>query len=318
VDFRLNEEQEALKKTVRAFCEARVPFQRLAELEKKRALDRDLWSMLGELGVFGLRAAGLGAAEGVLVFTELGRRVVPGPLVYTHLAAGLLDGAGDGRVVVGGLDERAATRAPILIEHLESLDELLVLGENEVRRVDAKALSARPIETPLDPLTPISEISALPAGERIGGADEAARFRRLGTALVAAQMLGIAEASLELAVAHAKTREQFGRPIGSFQAIKHMCADMFVSKELARAAVYAAGATLDQLDAASADRAVACAKIVAERAADKNARACLQIHGGMGYTWEIPVHYLLKRAWILRVAFGSADEHAERLAPRPS
>ena len=135
-----------------------------------------------------------------------------------------------------------------------------------------------------------------------------------GAALVAAQMLGIAESTLELATEYAKRREQFGRPIGSFQAIKHMLADMFVRQEAARAAVYAAGATLDDPVVGDVARAVASAKIVAGEAAMKNARACIQVHGGMGYTWEIPAHYYLKRAWVGENAFGDADEHADRVA----
>jgi alkylation response protein AidB-like acyl-CoA dehydrogenase len=316
VDFRVNDEQETLRKAVRSFCESRVPFERLAVLAKNPLLDRDLWGMLGELGVFGLRGAGMGAAESVLVFAELGRRVVPGPVVFTHLAEGLVDGASEGKAIVGGLDLPTMGRGPLLVDHLESLDALIVFGD-DVRRIDPRGLDAKPIENPLDPLTPVSEVARLPAGERIGGAEDAANFRRLGTALVAAQLLGIAEAALELAVAYAKLREQFGRPIGSFQAIKHMCADMLVHEELARAAVYAAGATFDQGNGEAADRAASCAKLVAERAADLNTRACMQIHGGMGYTWEVPVHYLLKRTWILRTVFGTGDAHALRYSAAP-
>ena len=132
----------------------------------------------------------------------------------------------------------------------------------------------------------------------------------------AAELLGIAESTLELANEYAKRREQFGRTIGSFQSIKHMLADMFVRQEVARAAVYAAGATLDDPTVGEASRAVSAAKITAGEAAMKNARACIQIHGGMGYTWEMPPHYYLKRTWVLENAFGTVDEHAEGVAAR--
>ena len=141
-------------------------------------------------------------------------------------------------------------------------------------------------------------------------------MRLAGAALVSAQLLGIAEASHELAVEYAKGREQFGRAIGSFQAVKHILADMFVRLEVARAAVYAAGATLDDPGVGDVARAVASAKLVAGEAALRNARACIQVHGGMGYTWEVPAHYYLKRSWVLASVFGGGDEHAEDLARR--
>jgi alkylation response protein AidB-like acyl-CoA dehydrogenase len=118
----------------------------------------------------------------------------------------------------------------------------------------------------------------------------------------------------ELATEYARGREQFGRPIGGFQAVKHILADMFVRQELARSAAYAAGATLDDPAVGSAPRAASAAKLVAGEAAMKNARACVQVHGGMGYTWEIPAHYYLKRAWVLENVFGSIDEQAERMS----
>jgi alkylation response protein AidB-like acyl-CoA dehydrogenase len=118
----------------------------------------------------------------------------------------------------------------------------------------------------------------------------------------------------ELATEYAKKREQFDRPIGSFQAIKHILADCFTRQEVARAATYAAGATLDDPEVGDVERAVCSAKLMAGDAAMKNARACVQVHGGMGYTWEIPAHYYLKRTWVLENAFGGVDEHAERVA----
>ena len=120
----------------------------------------------------------------------------------------------------------------------------------------------------------------------------------------------------ELAVDYAKKREQFDRPIASFQAIKHFAADMHARQEMARAAVYAAGATCDDPSVGDVVRAVASARVVAGEAAMKNARMCIQIYGGMGYTWEMPPHYYLKRAFVLEGSFGSGDEHCETVAER--
>jgi alkylation response protein AidB-like acyl-CoA dehydrogenase len=312
--------QKELRQGMRAFCDKRVPVEALRTLEKNEALDRALWSELSEMGVFGLRlpekrgGAGLGFAEAVLVFCELGRRAVPGPLVWTHLAAGWVDGADSGKSIVGGLDRIRSDSGPILIEHLSSLDALLVLTRDGVFRLDPKQVKASPIATPLDPLTPVHHAAQLPAGERIAGPEEADRLRLHGAALVAGLLLGIAETTLEMAVAYAKDRQQFGRPIGSFQAIKHMLADMFVRQEVARASAYAAAATLDHPEVGDERRAVSQAKLNSAECAVQNALYCIQVHGGMGFTWEVPCHYYLKRTSVLDNVFGSAEEHADTMA----
>jgi alkylation response protein AidB-like acyl-CoA dehydrogenase len=322
MDFRVNEDQEALRDGIRSFLEGRLPADALGAIADKGDL-RGLWRELAEMGVFSLRepeargGVGLGMAEAVLVFAELGRRLVPGPLVFSHLAAELVPGAGGGETLVGGLDRFAAGEGPVLIEHFESLDALLVLRRDGVRRLDPKRLRTAPVPSPLDPLTPLHVVEGeLPEGERVAGPETAARLRLEGGALVAALQLGIAEATQELATAYAKGREQFGRPIGSFQAVKHILSDMFVRQEMARAASYAAGATLDHPEAGDPARAVASARVVAGDAAHANARACIQVHGGMGYTWEMPCHYYLKRAWALAGLFGGSEEHCEALARR--
>jgi alkylation response protein AidB-like acyl-CoA dehydrogenase len=133
-------------------------------------------------------------------------------------------------------------------------------------------------------------------------------------ALTAAQLVGIAAALTELAVAYAKERRQFGRPIGSFQAVKHILADMLVRAEVARAALHAAGCTLDDLSVGDPGRAVAGAKLLAGDAAVANGKAAVQVHGGMGYTWEVDVHLYLKRAVVLSSTFGTTDALAEAMA----
>jgi alkylation response protein AidB-like acyl-CoA dehydrogenase len=319
VDFRLSEDQLALRDGIRAFCDGRASLDALRELERAGCFDRGLWRELAEMGVFALRlpeadgGVGLGMADAVLVFAELGRRLVPGPLAWSHLAAGLVPGAESGACVVGGV-ERARDGEPVLVEHLESLDALLVLRGEGVFRVDPRGLDARPLAAPLDPLTPLHHVAGLPEGSRIAGPEVAARLWREGAALTAAQQLGIAEATRELAVDYAGRRRQFGKPIGAFQSIKHLLADSFVRQEVARASVYAAGAILDHPEAGDPDRAVSGAAITAGEAALKNARTCIQVYGGMGFTWEMPCHYYLKRAWVLEHAFGTADEHADRIA----
>ena len=320
MDFRLSADQEALRDGIRSFCDGRLPMERLREVEGQGGFDRDLWSELAEMGVFGLRlpeaegGVGLGCADAVLVFAELGRRLVPGPLAWTHLAAGLVEGAASGASVVGGVDALDPDTGPVLVEHLDFLDALLVLRPEGVFRVAPDRLDAAPVATPLDPLTPIHHVTTLPEGDRVGSGEDARRLRCDGAALVAGQLLGIAEAALELAVAYVKQREQFGRVIGSFQAIKHLLADAFMRQEAARAAAYAAGATIDHPEVGDPERAVATAKLLGGEYATANTRTCIQVHGGMGYTWEVPAHYYLKRALVLENSFTAAGVCADRVA----
>jgi alkylation response protein AidB-like acyl-CoA dehydrogenase len=164
--------------------------------------------------------------------------------------------------------------------------------------------------TPLDPLTPVARCDALPRGTWIGDAADAAHLRLVGTVLAAAQLLGVSDAALEASRRYALEREQFGVAIGSFQAIQHLLADMYVRTALARSATYAAAAVLDDPEISDPIRASATAKLLAGEAALENARTAIQVHGGVGFTWEMLPNYLLKRAWVLEQLFGDSDAHA--------
>ncbi|MFJ6634480.1 acyl-CoA dehydrogenase family protein [Streptomyces sp. NPDC091376] len=276
--FQPTEDQRALRTGVRELLEAR--FGREALRASGARLDRELWRELGEAGFFALRlpesegGVGLGLPEAVLAFEEAGRVLLPGPLVATHLAAGTVAGAATGESVVTRVDGG-------LVAWLEEAD--VVLGD---------AADAVPVRS-VDPLTPLHRVAA---GERPG--PEA-------VLLTAAEQLGSAARTTELAVRYAKEREQFGRPIGGFQAVKHLCAQMLVRTELARAAVYAAAVTGDPVETAGA-------KLLADEAAAQGARDCLQVYGGMGFTWEADVHLHLKRAWV-RAELGQPAAQAEEL-----
>ena len=245
-------------------------------------LDRELWRALGQLGLFSLRlpeadgGVGLGLPEAVLVFEEAGRALVPGPLVATHLAAGEVEGAATGETVVAAVDGR-------IVEWMEEADV-----------VRAGAEGAVPLRS-VDPLTPLHRVPA------------PGRTDPVASLLTAAEQLGTAARVCELAVQHARTREQFGQPIGAFQAVKHLCAQILVRAEVARAAVYAAAVTADPAD-------IAAARLLADEAAVRGARDCLQVHGGMGFTWESEVHLQLKRAWVRAQRGGGVTESEELLA----
>jgi alkylation response protein AidB-like acyl-CoA dehydrogenase len=325
VDFELTEFQTDLAEGMRRLCEGRFTLEHLRALESTdKVVDRGGWRALGEAGVFNLCLAeeaggvGLGLAEAALVFEELGRALIPGPLVASHLAAGLIDGADDGSTVVGLVEEVGAGRStpalPLVIEYLDDLDVLLVLSDDGVASVDPRTVEATRLSRPMDPLTPVWSAPRIPPGTPVGGADIAAWWRRDGAVLTAALQVGSAAWTTELAVEYAKHRQQFGRPIGGFQAVKHLCADMAVRAELARCAVLAAAVTVDQPDVGDAEVATAGAKLLADEAAVTNGRSCIQVHGGMGFTWEIPAHLAYKRARVLATQFGTDGSLAESVA----
>ena len=237
MDFELTDDQVSLQEAIRAFCDGRFPPDVVRNIEHAGArLDRELWHELGDTGVFSLRVPedegglGLGVSEATLVFEELGRALVPGPLVATELAARISPEAAAGHVVVGLLD---LDDEIMVIEHPADLDALLVLDTDGVHLVDPDVIEGVDAERPLDALTPIRLVTgSLPDGESVGGGEVAEQFRLEGLVLTSGLQLGIAARTVELATEYAKEREQFGRPIGSFQAIKHIVADMLVRAEV--------------------------------------------------------------------------------------
>ncbi|WP_435974649.1 acyl-CoA dehydrogenase family protein [Streptomyces sp. Qhu_M48] len=293
MDFRLTEDQRALRRGVRDLLEGRFDRTALRAAVDAPSLDRELWRELGAAGFFALRlpeaegGVGLGLPEAVLVFEEAGRVLLPGPLVATHLAAGSVPGAAEGAVVVTEVAEG-------LVPWLEEAD--VVRGDAE---------GAVPMRS-VDPLTPLHRVPGRSGPASDAGTDLPPDPAEDLTAalLTAAEQVGSAEATTGAAVSYAREREQFGQAIGGFQAVKHLCAGMLVRTELARAAVRAASLTVDPVE-------IAGAKLLADTAAIGNARDCLQVHGGMGFTWEADVHLHLKRAWVraeLRLPAARAEE----------
>jgi alkylation response protein AidB-like acyl-CoA dehydrogenase len=284
VKFILNADQEALRDGIRALCAGRFTPERVRE-----GFDREVWKELAEAGVFTLPALGFGLAEEAVVFEELGRALVPGPLVWGALAH-------SDEQVVTGLDDG-------VVAHFDAADVVYVINEAGVQTVGT--VPAEPVARPLDPLTPMHRVTGWFGSA--GAPYDAEVWRRDGAILTAAYLVGIAGVTTEAAVAYAKERVQFDQPIGKFQAVKHLLADCFVRTELARAAVHAAAVEPSM-------RSAAVAKVLAADAAIANAKTSFQVHGGMGYTWEVDVHLHLKRSWVLDRQFGTADFHAHALS----
>jgi alkylation response protein AidB-like acyl-CoA dehydrogenase len=303
VNFDLTDDQVALRDGIRSFCEGRFTMDRV-----RAGFDRSAFDELSTTGVFSLRSDGFSWADTALVLQELGRALVPGPLVWSHLTHGVVDG------IVTGI-EHATGAGTVMVEHLDASDAIVVLEQDAITRIAPDALDdAEAIAWPLDPLTPVHRVDVLPDGEPVGGPAEAAAWRTGGALLTAAYSVGMAGACVDAALAYALVRHQFDRPIGSFQAVKHILADMAVRAEVARAAVDAAAVTLDDPGGADPLRSVSGARILAGEAALRNAKASMQVHGGMGFTWEVDVHLYLKRAWMLNTVFGTAAAHADALA----
>ncbi|WP_030569408.1 acyl-CoA dehydrogenase family protein [Streptomyces aureocirculatus] len=300
MDFQPSDDQRALRRGIREVMEGRFGRDALRAAVEAPALDRELWRALGDAGFFALcvpedaGGVGLGLPEAVLAFEEAGRVLLPGPAVATFLAAGDVEGAAAGETVVTAVEGE-------LVPWLEEAD--VVRGDTD---------GAVPVRS-VDPLTPLHRVPDAPNTSHdphdphdpyTPHDPHAPRTSaHVASLLRAAEQLGSATRTCESAVEHARTREQFGGPVGRFQAVQHLCADMLVRAELARVAVYAAAVTGDRLAAAGA-------RLLADDAAVRNARDCLQVHGGMGFTWESDVHLHLKRAWV-RAGLGAGARQAE-------
>ncbi|RAG82144.1 acyl-CoA dehydrogenase [Streptacidiphilus pinicola] len=291
MEFRLTEDQHSLQRALRQVVTDRQPS----------------WQELTEVGLFQLRVPepegglGLGLPEAVLAFEEAGRAVLAGPLVGTEVAAAVLGLDGRAEVV------RVPARGPVLVPELPTLDHVLLLHPDDSLAVlPAAAVDAAPAAA-VDPDRPLWRLDGTPPpGERT---PETRRVAADATLLTAALQVGLASRTVAEAVAYARTREQFGQPIGAFQAVQHLCADMLARAELARVAVYAAAVSGDEVE-------IAGAKLLADDAAVHGARDCLQVHGGMGFTWEARVHRLLKRAWAWEQAGADRERCLESLATR--
>ena len=338
MDLTLSSEQESIREAVRGVLGARLSARRAqGGVAAERGLDLALWREAAALGWLGLAlpeaagGAGYGLPEEMILFVELGRSLAPGPWLGTVLAthafvgvpalrdelADVVAGARCVAVVDDPVDAvgegSRLTGAAHGIADGGAADVFLVLGRQRVRCVPAGASGVHvATRESLDPTRRLADVTFEDAPAELLPAD-AVPLRRAAMVLVAAEALGIAERTLEGSVAYAKTRHQFGRPIGAFQAVKHRCADMAVRAEVARSIVTFAAVALRDAEP-EAPRHVHEAKVLATSAALANAHDNVQNHGGMGFTWEADAHLYLKRAWMLEHSFGTRTAHLEALA----
>jgi alkylation response protein AidB-like acyl-CoA dehydrogenase len=346
IDLLYSEVEEELRASLRTLLAARSPWNEvLARTESEKTYDADLWrSIAVEMGLAGLivpedlGGAGASYREAAVVCEELGRAVAPIPYLGSAIVAttallsagsdlvgDLASGARVGALVVPFSTAPGAVRPSVTVSDgrlsgtvtsvAEAIpaDLLLVPTANGLYAVDAAQASLMPV-TSFDMTRQLADVTFDgAAGTLVGTLDAVDDALRAGAAMLASEQLGVATWSLETTVDYLKTRYQFGRLIGSYQALKHRVADLYVDISQARAvARYAAACAAD----GDADLPVAVAvaqafnPLVAVRATEE----CMQLHGGIGFTWEYPVHLYMKRAKSTAIAFGSAAAHRAALA----
>jgi alkylation response protein AidB-like acyl-CoA dehydrogenase len=335
--------EDDLRATVRDLLAARCPSDAVTAMyDGDRSLVEPLWRSVGvDLGLAGLLVpesdggAGASAREAAVVLEELGRSVAPVPfLTSAVVAAPLLPDAerttalavpltttwwavrptvkasgdalsGEVRSVAGALE------ADVLLVPVEAE------GGVEVRAVEASAVGIEPVVS-LDMSRQLADLSFEGVPSRVvvpadSGADALRSALQAGAALLASEQVGIAQWCLETTVGYLKERRQFGRVVGGFQALKHRLADLYVMVEQARAAARYAAATVAEGDP-DAEVAASVAQAYCSDVAVKAAEECVQLHGGIGMTWEHPAHLYLKRAKADQLALGTAAEHRAHLA----
>ena len=266
--------------------------------------DVALWNHLAEMGVFGMlvpaAVGGMGGTEVdlVLLLEELGRAAAPGPVLET--AAVVAPALGDSAVV-----GTAALDGSPYVPHAHVASVALVSGGM--------------LQTEGATLTPVESIDGGRRLFTVDGAatealdyDEALAFDR-GALAAAAYLVGLGERMIDVAAEYARQREQYGRPIGVNQAVKHLLADALLKIEFAKPAVYRAAWSVAEREP-TRSRDVSMAKAFASDAAYRSSRSAMQVHGAIGYTWEADLQLWMKKAWALQRAWGDATFHRRRVA----
>ncbi len=317
------------------------------------------WQAAAEQGLHGLHLAesvggqGFGILELAVALAEFGYGAVPGPFVPSAIASALISAHDPDAKVLAELASGAAIGAYALNSGLTATsqgpDEATLVIRGEVRAVPAAAqasvlvlpvaiasgdewvvlradqLEIQPVKS-IDPLRPIAHVRA----DAVEVGEDAVLSRlsmttayALMSTLLSAEAVGVARWATDTAAQYAKIREQFGRPIGQFQAIKHKCAEMIADTERATAAVWDAARALDEAREADQNHwdttgskvefAAAAAATLAPAAAQRCTQDCIQVHGGIGFTWEHDTNVYYRRALMLAACFGRSSEYPQRV-----
>ncbi|GAA3955890.1 acyl-CoA dehydrogenase family protein [Gordonia caeni] len=285
--------------------------------EGDRTAGLGVYARLAEAGITGLLVgdelggSGAGPVEMMVAVEQLGRCALPGPVAETFAVVPALLGAAGAVDALAPLlaGERAGSCAVPPVTPRAADPEVA-----DVYLLTGGVLSRGSAGTPLDTVDPTRQVADVTAGEVLAEGVDAVAAIDLGALATAAQSLGLAAAMLDLAADYAKTRHQFGKAIGSFQAVKHHLADVAIAVEMARPLVWGAAVALEnEPHSDTATRDVSAAKVAAAEAADVAARRALQVLGAIGYTAEHDFSLLLTKARALRSAWGTPDWHRQRI-----
>ncbi|MBV8982082.1 MAG: acyl-CoA/acyl-ACP dehydrogenase [Acidimicrobiia bacterium] len=329
MDFELSDDQRALQDAAADLLGSLSTPERVrASAQREEAYDTALWEAMVEQGWTGVElpeargGLGLGMVEAAVLAEQVGAHIAPAPFIENLLAAGALAAHGSQdawveRLLAGDAVAAVAWRPDIPVAYAPVADVAVVLASdnNEVLFVELSDGPDIEREPAMDLTRPLGWLRVEGrTTTAIGGPEEATELLDRGATLYAAALLGGAARVLDMATGYAKERVQFGKPIGSFQAVKHRCADMLVDVEGMRSTAYWAAWCLAAGDA-DAHVAASTAKTWCSDAARRVMASGLQVHGGIGFTWEHDLHLFVKRSHLDQLAFGDAAYHRERLGP---
>jgi alkylation response protein AidB-like acyl-CoA dehydrogenase len=333
MNFDFTDDQQAIKSTAHDMLAARLKPEKLRELVESGSYDDALWKEMSELGWPGIfigeehGGQGLGVVELVILMEELGYALAPSPFL-SNAAAGLMIqhagsdeqrdrwlpgiASGEARGTVAYLENGVGS----LVPDADGADVIVLFDSDSdtASVVSAGDVSIEPLQT-IDSTRHYARVTPSNGGgeELTGGRGSADEAIAPIAVAVAGELVGVAQRAMEMAIEYAKDRQQFGRPIGVYQGVSHRCAQMLLETEGARSATLYAAWTADH-EPESLQLAASMAKSYASDAGWRVTASSLQVHGGIGFTWEHDLHFFLKRAKADGHLFGSAREHRERVA----
>src|SRR4051812_44791769 len=328
MNFDFTDDQQAIKSTAHDFLAARLKPEKLRSLAESGSYDDALWTEMADLGWPGIfigeehGGQGLGVVELVILMEELGYALAPSPFL-SNAAAGLMIqhagsdeqrdrwlpgiASGEQRGTVAYVENGVAS----LVPDADSAD-VVVLFDADSGTATVGDAQAETVDT-IDSTRRFSRVTPGDGEELSGGRGPAGDAIAPIAVAVAGELVGVSQRGMEMAVEYAKDRQQFGRPIGAYQAVSHRCAQMLLETEGAGSATLYAAWTADH-EPESLQLAASMAKAYASDAGWRVTASSLQVHGGIGFTWEHDLHFFLKRAKADGHLFGSAREHRERVA----
>ena len=326
MNFDFSDDQQAIKRTAKEMLAERFKLEKVRELAEAGEYHQEAWTEMCELGWAGIfiddkhGGQGLGLVELAILCEELGYALAPVPFL-SNAAAGLalqiagteeqrqrwLPGiaSGEARGTLGLLRAGEAKLVPDAV----GAEVIVLLTGDGAQVVEAANAEIEPLDV-IDATRPYAAVRA-DGGDSLAGEGGDSPYR-LATAL-AAELTGVAQRALEMAVEYARDRKQFGRPIGAYQAVSHRCAQMLLEVEGARSTSYYA-AWCGDAEPESLALAGSMAKAYASDAGWRVTASALQVLGGIGFTWEHDLHFFLKRAKVDGVLYGTAEEYRDNVA----